>query len=160
MKKNYQTSEFWFTLVSFIISGLFLGGVISEADTKDDLINAVTHGVESVILIGGQFMVLSKYLKKRKEEKIEYEKRKQQEQENLRKELEDYIGVDRKLEKVNINTATLGELIQLPHIGPSIAQKIIDYKEEYDGFKSVREIMLVSGIGDAIFQDIERYIEI
>lgn len=160
MKKNYQTSEFWFTLVSFVISGLFLGGVISEADTKDDLINAVTHGVESVILIGGQFMVLSRYLKKRKEEKIEYEKRKQQEQENLRKELEDYVGVDRKLEKVNINTATLGELIQLPHIGPSIAQKIINYKKEYDGFKSVREIMLVSGIGDAIFQDIERYIEI
>lgn len=160
MKKSYQTSEFWFTLVSFIISGLFLFGVISEPDTKDDLINAVTHGVESVILLGGQFMVLSRYLKKRKEEKIEYEKRKQQEQENIRKELEDYIGVDRKLEKVNINTATLGELIQLPHIGPSIAQKIIDYKEEYDGFKSVREIMLVSGIGEAIFQDIERYIEI
>ena len=34
--KGYQTSEFWFTLVSFIISGLFLGGVILEADTKDD----------------------------------------------------------------------------------------------------------------------------
>lgn len=160
MKKNYQTSEFWFTLVSFIISGLFLGGVISEADTKDDLINAVTHGVESVILIGGQFMVLSKYLKKRKEEKVEYEKRKQQEQENLRKELEDYVGVDRTLEKVNINTATLGELIQLPHIGPSIAQKIIDYREDHYGFKNSSEIISVNGIGEAIFHDIERYIEI
>ena len=38
MKKSYQTSEFWFTLVSFLISGLFLIGVITEPDTKDDLL--------------------------------------------------------------------------------------------------------------------------
>jgi len=159
MKKSYQTSEFWFTLVSFIISGLFLGGIISEPDTKDDLINAVTHGVESVILIGGQFMVLSRYLKKRKEEKLEHEKTKQKEQENLRKELEDYVGVDKRLDKVNINSASLGELIQLPHIGPATAQKIIDYRETYGDFQTCREIMLVSGIAHTVYQDIERYIE-
>ena len=36
-KPGYKTSEFWFTLVSFIFSGLFLFGVIDNPDTKDDL---------------------------------------------------------------------------------------------------------------------------
>tara|TARA_Y100000385_G_C13015629_1_gene603721 strand:- start:629 stop:1111 length:483 start_codon:yes stop_codon:yes gene_type:complete len=160
MKKSYQTSEFWFTLVSFLISGLFLIGVITEPDTKDDLINAVTHGVESIILIGGQFMVLSRYLKKREKEKVQHERTKQKEQDNLRKELEDYVGVDKKIEKVNINKASLGELIQLPHIGPATAQKIIDYRKNYGDFQTSREIILVSGIANNTYQDIERYIEI
>ena len=51
---GYKTSEFWFTLVSFIFSGLFLFGIITDSDTKDTLITVVTHAVESIILIGGQ----------------------------------------------------------------------------------------------------------
>ena len=64
--KGYQTSEFWFTLVSFIISGLFIFGVITEADTKDDLISVSTHVVESIILLGGQFALFSRYRSRRK----------------------------------------------------------------------------------------------
>ena len=108
MKKSYQTSEFWFTIVSFVISGLFILGVITEPDTKDDLISVATHVVESIILLGGQFMVFSRYLNKRKIEKIEFEKTKQKEQDNLRIELEDYVGVGKQHEIVNINTADLG----------------------------------------------------
>lgn len=158
MKKSYHTSEFWFTLVSFIISGLFLSGVISEPDTKDDLIEAVTHGVESIILIGGQFMVLSRYLKKRKEEKIEYEKRKQKEAELAQEELEQYIGVDKTLSKININTATMPELIQLPHIGPAIAKNIISYREEHGPIKTYKELTSINGIGEVVFKDIKKYI--
>lgn len=157
MTKSYQTSEFWFTLVSFIISGLFIIGVITEPDTKDDLISAVTHGVESIILVGGQFVVLSTYLKKREKEKAQQEITKQKEQDNQRKELEDYIGIDKKISKVNINTACLGELIQLPHIGPATAQKIIDYRNDQK-FKDIKEVINISGIGDSIYQEIRQYI--
>jgi competence ComEA-like helix-hairpin-helix protein len=157
MKKSYQTSEFWFTLVSFIISGLFIIGVITEPDTKDDLISAVTHGVESIILLGGQCMVLSRYLKKREKEKVQQEITKQKEQDNQRKELEDYIGIDKKISTVNINQASLGELIQLPHIGPATAQKIIDYRNNQK-FKDIKELININGIGDSIYQEIRKYI--
>ena len=158
-KPGYKTSEFWFTLVSFLISGLFLAGVITEADTKDDLINAVTHGVESIILIGGQFMVLSRYLKKRKEENIEYEKTKQKAHDHTNRELEDYIGVDKKNNKININTATIGELIQLPHVGPTIAERIVDYRS-LKQFEYIQQMIDINGIGGEVYKDIEPHITI
>lgn len=67
IKPGYKTSEFWFTLVSFIFSGLFLIGVISDNGHKEDLIRDVSHGVESIILIGGQLILLFKYINGRKQ---------------------------------------------------------------------------------------------
>lgn len=67
IKPGYRTSEFWFTLVSFLFSGLYLLGIISDNGHKEDLIRDVTHGVESVILIGGQLAILWKYINSRKQ---------------------------------------------------------------------------------------------
>src|SRR6056300_679252 len=112
-KPGYRTSEFWFTLVSFIISGLFLFGIIKDDSTKDELIGVVTHAVESIILIIGQFGIFWRYLDHRNRYKRDYSKEKQEEYEHIGKELEDYIGVDTQSELININDATLGKLIQL-----------------------------------------------
>ena len=65
VKPGYRTSEFWFTLVSFVFSGLYLVGVIGDMQQKDELIANVSHAVESCILIGGQAIVLYKYIKGR-----------------------------------------------------------------------------------------------
>lgn len=67
IKPGYKTSEFWFTLVSFLFSGLYLMGIIGDNSQKEDLIRDVSHGVESVILIGGQLAILLRYINSRQE---------------------------------------------------------------------------------------------
>jgi hypothetical protein len=69
MKKNYQTSEFWFTVVTMVFSALYLMGWITDFDQKEELIGDISHGVESVFLVGGQLAVLFKYIKSRNEQK-------------------------------------------------------------------------------------------
>jgi len=61
---------------------------------------------------------------------------------------------------VNINTATQTELETLPGIGPSTAQKIIDYRKQNGKFKSIEDIKNVSGIGDVKFNNIKDSITI
>jgi hypothetical protein len=73
IKPGYKTSEFWFTLVSFLFSGLYLIGIIGDSGQKEDLIRDVSHGVESMILIGGQLAILYKYINSRKEIKKNWE---------------------------------------------------------------------------------------
>jgi hypothetical protein len=67
IKPGYRTSEFWFTLVSFIFSGLYLSGIITDNNQKEDLIQETSKGLEAVILVAGQLIVLYKYVKSRSE---------------------------------------------------------------------------------------------
>lgn len=59
---------------------------------------------------------------------------------------------------ININSANIEQLQQLPGIGPSTAQNIIDYRNEHGPFETVEDIMNVSGIGESTFENIQESI--
>lgn len=63
-----------------------------------------------------------------------------------------------KAKKVNINTASLEELMTLPGIGESKALAILAYRQENGGFSSIEELKDISGIKDGVFSKIENYI--
>lgn len=67
IKPGYRTSEFWFTFVSFVFSGLYLVGLLDSNSQKEDLIQETSRGLEATILIIGQLTVLFKYVKGRTE---------------------------------------------------------------------------------------------
>lgn len=62
--------------------------------------------------------------------------------------------------KVNINTADAAQLALLPRVGPSVAQKIVDFRKENGPFKSAEDLMLVQGIGEKTFQLLKPYLAV
>ena len=62
--------------------------------------------------------------------------------------------------KININTASVEELQQLPGIGPAKAQAIVDYRQSNGGFKTIEEIKNVKGIGEKTYEKLKELIDI
>lgn len=62
--------------------------------------------------------------------------------------------------KINLNTASVEELVTLKGIGISRAQAIIQYREEHGAFQNIEEIMNISGIGKSTYEKLKEQISV
>jgi competence protein ComEA len=56
------------------------------------------------------------------------------------------------LQKVNLNTATLEELMSLDGIGQKVAERILSFRETNGPFQNPEDLMMVKGVGEKIFE--------
>jgi competence protein ComEA len=61
---------------------------------------------------------------------------------------------------LNLNTATEAQLEALPGVGPVLAQRILDWRDQHGGFTSVDQLRQVSGIGDALFAHLKTLVTV
>ncbi len=62
--------------------------------------------------------------------------------------------------RLDINTATKVQLMELPGIGETIAERILNFRDQNGMFSSTDELLNVAGIGEKKLQEIEPYIKI
>ncbi len=69
-------------------------------------------------------------------------------------------GENKGLTTININTATIDELTELPGIGESRAKDIISYRTNVSRFEKPEDIKNVSGIGEKMYERMKDYIRV
>jgi len=62
--------------------------------------------------------------------------------------------------RININLASRAELMDLPGIGPSLSERIVEHRARYGFFNRIEDIRNVSGIGETRFEAIRDRITI
>jgi competence protein ComEA len=70
------------------------------------------------------------------------------------------LGAEARSRVVNVNSADASQLALLPRVGPSVAQRIVDYRKQNGPFKKPEDLMLVQGIGEKTFQLLKPYVAI
>ena len=63
-------------------------------------------------------------------------------------------------EKIDLNSASASQLELLPHIGPVLSQRIVNYRKTKGSFQRIEDLMKVSGIGEKIFEKIKNFITV
>ena len=59
---------------------------------------------------------------------------------------------------IHLNSATVADLDKLPGLGPTLAARIIDWREANNGFKSVDDLRKIGGIGDKLFAGLRKLV--
>jgi len=75
-------------------------------------------------------------------------------------EMQDLSELVKRSELININSASQRELTSLAGIGKLKAERIVAWREQHGGFKSIDELVKVSGIGKKTVANISNYITI
>ncbi len=62
--------------------------------------------------------------------------------------------------RVNLNTADREALETLPRVGPAMAERILAWREANGGFRTVEDLMQVSGIGEKTFEAMREQVSV
>ena len=65
-----------------------------------------------------------------------------------------------KLKKIDVNQASADDFINLPGIGPAIAERIIQYRIKHGKFHNLEELKNIYGISDKKFKKLKRHLSI
>jgi competence ComEA-like helix-hairpin-helix protein len=63
-------------------------------------------------------------------------------------------------QRININTASVGELEKLPGIGKGLAERIVDHRERFGPFHRIEHLIIVRGISDGRFRTLRDLITV
>jgi len=61
-------------------------------------------------------------------------------------------------DKLDVNSATVEQLVEIKGVGEVIAQRIVDYRQQHNGFTSLAELNEVKGIGDKKLEQMTPYL--
>lgn len=134
-------SEIEAKVLSFVFVSLFIGIVSYYLKYKDEIIELEQYDYSvQDSLFENDFNSINR------EKKVDY-----------KEELYDFSDneLESILTKVNINLASLEELILLPGIGKKTAEKIIEYRESHGKYSAPSDLLNVSGIGEKKLEKIK-----
>lgn len=61
---------------------------------------------------------------------------------------------------IDLNRASIEELVELPGVGPVLAQRIVEYRELHGGFSRVEDLLKVRGIGEYKLKKIREFVTV
>ena len=62
--------------------------------------------------------------------------------------------------QINLNTADTEQLQRIPGIGPAMAEKVLAFRKENGGFKTIEDLLQVSGIGERKFEKMKPFVKV
>ena len=59
---------------------------------------------------------------------------------------------------LHLNTATAAQLERLPGVGPTLAKRIVEFRDKKGGFKRLEELLAVPGVSEKKWKAMREYL--
>jgi competence ComEA-like helix-hairpin-helix protein len=63
-------------------------------------------------------------------------------------------------DRIDLNRATYDELISIPEITPTLAEEILQYREEHSFFKNLEELLNLRGVNEKLFEELKQHLKL